>query len=64
MNESEKYDIRARAFLNMTGHIAPGKDASVAQGGNTKERQRAWQEWLEKYEACVDAVIDAYIEVY
>lgn len=46
LNNYERYEIQAEAFRIMTGHMAPGKDASMhSYPAPYEERMAAWVEW-------------------
>lgn len=58
LNDIEKYEVMAGAFRIMTGHMAPGKDASPASyPAPYEDREAAWREWFAKNAECVRAVI-------
>ena len=65
MDTIKKYEIKAKAFLDMTGYMAPGKSEPV--GGSTGsliDRQAAWTQWLKQYGSCIDSTLSAirYVE--
>ena len=63
MNESEKYDIEARAFQLMTGFMAPGKDSPAAAGPtDMAERRDAWSRWKKLNNRTIWAMLKAFEE--
>lgn len=53
-----RFDIAAEAFRIMTGHMAPGKDASpLSYPAPYEERQAAHDEWKQAHGECVRAVL-------
>lgn len=56
-------EIMAEAFRVMTGHMAPYKDASPeSYPASHEERNKAFDEWSERYGQCVRAVMHAFKE--
>lgn len=52
MTSSLAYEIKAEAFRSMTGHMAPGKDASIFSYPEPIEvRSDAWDKWRKENEA-------------
>ena len=61
MKANTRFEIEARAFNIMTGHMAPGKDAPAAAGDDDyEERQRAWIEWKQTHSTCINSMILAF----
>jgi len=61
MNSLEIFEVKAEAFLIMTGHMAPGKDpARVTYPKPLEERQEIWEKWFHQYGSCVAAMITAF----
>lgn len=59
-NEIQRYEIMARAFRAMTGHMAPGKDQSALAGGSSyEERTAAWDAWIAQHGEAVRQTIRA-----
>ena len=56
-----RYEIVAKVFRKMTGHIAPGKDVSLAASSEPsyEERFAAWAAWLGQYGEVVRLTVDA-----
>jgi hypothetical protein len=53
----ESYEIQAFAFRVMTGHMAPGKDASpLSYPAPYEERSAAWDEWRKEHASCIRAM--------
>ena len=60
LTSCESYEILAGAFRLMTGHMAPGKDASAASHpAPYEERKAAWDAWHVQHGACARAVLQA-----
>ena len=58
LNSTEEYELKAEAFRVMTGHMAPGKDASAAgYPAPYEEREAAWAEWGTKHGEVVRAML-------
>lgn len=58
LNSTEEYELKAEAFRVMTGHMAPGKDASAASyPAPYEEREAAWREWNAKHGEAARAMI-------
>lgn len=58
LNSTEEYELKAAAFRVMTGHMAPGKDASAESYPATyEEREAAWREWSAKHAEVLRAMI-------
>ena len=55
-----RYEIVAKVFRQMTGHIAPGKDLSLAasSGSSYEEMVAAWAAWLGQYGEVVRLTVD------
>jgi hypothetical protein len=61
---TDRYEVRARVFRNMTGEWPPGKDVPAAVGGYDAEASRlAWAEWEDKFGRCVTEVFSAIEEI-
>lgn len=46
MTSNMIYEVKAEAFRRMTGHMAPGKDASPASyPAPLEDRAAAWDKW-------------------
>lgn len=57
----ESYEIQAFAFRVMTGHMAPGKDASpLSYPAPYEERIAAWDEWRKEHAPCVLAMLHGF----
>lgn len=55
-----KFEVKAEAFRIMTGHMAPGKDASPqSYPAPYEERSKLFAEWIKTHGECVDAMIKA-----
>lgn len=65
MNASLRYEIKAQAFYNLTGVIAPGKDIPAGDPGKLTpaERMEAWDRFITEEGATVNAVLDAVDEL-
>jgi len=58
MTGNEKYEIVAEAFRLMTGHMAPGKDASPeSYPAPLEERSIAYDIWLEAHRRCINSML-------
>ena len=56
----ERFEILAEAFRVMTGHMAPGKDASMhSYPAPYEERKTAWDAWNAQHLDAVRAVLTA-----
>jgi hypothetical protein len=57
----ETFEVRAEAFRQMTGVMAPGKDASAAANSpdTYEERVAIYKIWWGQYGNCVRAVMKA-----
>lgn len=54
----ERYEILAEAFRAMTGHMAPGKDASPhSYPAPCEERKAAWDAWGAQHADTMRAVL-------
>jgi hypothetical protein len=56
----DRYELKAAAFNMLTGIMAPGKDPPP--GSNQppyEERFKAWEEWTDKHNDVLNALIDA-----
>lgn len=54
----ERYEIQAVAFRIMTGHMAPGKDASFeSYPAPWDERHDAWKEWIATNGECIQSML-------
>jgi len=61
MDTNEIFEIKANAFRQMTGHMAPGKDApSVSYPSPFDERFEAWEKWQKDNAKCINAMINAF----
>lgn len=57
----ESYEIQAFAFRVMTGHMAPGKDASpLSYPAPYEERSAAWDEWRKEHSHCILAMLHGF----
>lgn len=64
MNANTRYEIKARAFNLMTGHMAPGKDSPAAAGPTDyDERELAWLRWLDTNRHCIESMFQAFEEI-
>lgn len=64
MNSNLAFEIRARAFQLMTGKLAPGKDEPAAVNWEDRgDRLAAWMTWLEKYDPCIEAMLNAVDDI-
>jgi len=57
MNDNVRFEIKADAFLRMTGMLAPGKHAW--SGPSYYERTEAWEKWNNKHGEIIAAMLDA-----
>lgn len=58
LNGIEKFEIQAEAFRIMSGHMAPGKDASPhSYPAPYEERAAIYKQWAEMHSDCVRAVM-------
>ena len=57
MNENIKFEIKADAFLRMTGMLAPGKAAW--QGPSHSERAKAWEKWQDDNRTIIYSMMEA-----
>ncbi len=58
LTKIESYEIQAFAFRVMTGHMAPGKDASpLSYSAPYEERSAAWDEWRAEHGKCILAML-------
>lgn len=54
----EKFEIQAEAFRIMSGHMAPGKDASPhSYSAPYEEREASYKRWNEMHGECVRAML-------
>ncbi len=61
MTDLEHFEVKAEAFRIMTGHMAPGKDASAASyPASYDERLAAWTAWYLEYGHCASAMCTAF----
>lgn len=61
MTAIEMYEIKAEAFRRMTGHMAPGKDASVhSYPAPYEERVAAWEKWRAEHGEIISAMLGAF----
>ena len=63
MTAFEYYEIKAEAFHNMTGFMAPGKDGGKIISSSYIERQNAWEVWNLEYAQCVNAMFNAFAKI-
>ena len=64
MTDNERFEVRAETFRIMTGHMAPGKDPSVAAYEfSYKERLAVFNEWINEHDKCVRAMLLAFERV-
>lgn len=60
LTDYERFEILAEAFRVMTGHMAPGKDASMhSYPAPYEERQAAWDAWNAQHLDALRAVLTA-----
>lgn len=60
LDENLRFEIKAEAFRIMTGHMAPGKDASMHSYPAPYElRASLFAQWIGHHGKCLDAVIRA-----
>ena len=57
MDANIKFEIRARVFHEMTGMLAPGKDAR--EGPPVEDRLMAWEKWNRKNCDIVNAILSS-----
>jgi hypothetical protein len=50
------YEIKAAAFQQMTGMMAPGKDDAMGSH-RYEDRQEAWEKWHTDNRAMIDAML-------
>lgn len=61
LSSIDRYEVMAEAFRQMTGHMAPGKDAPAESCEESIEnRMAAWDEWMAKHGDCVRAMLRAF----
>jgi hypothetical protein len=61
LTKIESYEIQAFAFRVMTGHMAPGKDASpLSYPAPYEERSAAWDEWRKEHAPCILAMLHGF----
>lgn len=64
LNPVERYEIKAMAFRIMTGHMAPGKDASPhSYPAPIEERSAAWEKWIVEHGKTAAAMLTAFERV-
>lgn len=64
LDSIEKFEIQAEAFRIMSGHMAPGKDASpYSYPAPYEEREAIYKQWAEIHGECVRAMILAFERV-
>lgn len=58
--EFYRHEIMAEAFRRMTGHMAPGKDASpLSYPAPIEERRAAWDIWCDDHSTIIHAMFHA-----
>lgn len=58
LDSIEKFEIQAEAFRIMTGHMAPGKDASpYSYPAPYEEREARYTDWADANGECVRAML-------
>ena len=61
MDTNTSYEIKAEAFRIMTGHMPPGKDASVATySADIEIRSALWDMWTNQHAAIMYSMITAF----
>jgi hypothetical protein len=64
LNSVEKFEIQAEAFRIMTGHMAPGKDASpFSYPAPYEEREAIHKDWTAANSECIRAMLLAFERV-
>lgn len=65
MKLNELFEVKAKAFYETTGVIAPGKDVPCCNVGfSIEERKKLWDDWIGQHGSIIDAIIDAMEEHY
>lgn len=64
MNDNEAFELKAKAFAQMTGELAPGKDVAPAADSESRQtiRKAAWKVWNEQYGPVIDRVLQLVSE--
>ena len=64
MNANTAFEIKAAAFMTMTGMMAPGKDVGMAGSTHTyEERRQRWWDWVQLHGEVIYAVLKAVDDV-
>lgn len=65
MDELERFEVTAKAFHIMTGHMAPGKDAPPTSYPAPHEvREAEWEAWNKQHGPCIKAMLRAFAYVF
>lgn len=57
LSDNDRFEIKARLFMDETSYIAPGKDMPIGAGDNHAERAAAWRVWLRYNEIKIEKIL-------